>query len=78
MGWMLLQEDSIEKALRQFDMAIGVKADYMEAYYNRGLCNEILEKYNEAIADYNQALTFKSDYEPAKIALKRASQKIKK
>jgi tetratricopeptide (TPR) repeat protein len=77
-GWMLLQEDSVEKALRQFDMAVGAKPNYIEAYFNRGLCYEILEKYTEAIADYNQALQFNADYVPAKEALKRATQKIKK
>jgi tetratricopeptide (TPR) repeat protein len=75
---MLLQEDSIDKALRQFDMAIGVKQDYVEAYFNRGLCHEILEKYELAIADYTQALTFNPDYQAAKIALLRAKNHLKK
>jgi tetratricopeptide (TPR) repeat protein len=77
-GWMLLQEDSIDKALRQFDMAIGVKQDYVEAYFNRGLCYEILEKYELAIADYTQALTFNPDYQAAKTALLRAKNHLKK
>jgi tetratricopeptide (TPR) repeat protein len=77
-GWMLLQEDSIEKAIRQFNMAIGVKQDYVEAYFNRGLCHEILEKYEVAIADYTQALTFNPDYQPAKAALLRAKNHLKK
>ncbi len=75
---MLLQEDSTEKALRQFDMAIAVKQDYVEAYYNRGLCNEILEKYDLAVADYEQALAFNPDYTLAKTALQRATKLIKK
>jgi len=78
MGWMLLQEDSTEKAMRQFDLAIQVKQDYVEAWYNRGLCNENLEKYEPAIEDYKQALTFNPDYSPAQTALRRAQQHAKK
>jgi tetratricopeptide (TPR) repeat protein len=50
----------------------------VEAYFNRGLCHEILEKYELAIADYTQALTFNPDYLAAKIALLRAKNHLKK
>ena len=77
-GWMLMQEDSTEKAIRQFDIAIQNKPDYADAYYNRGICKEILEKYQEALEDYNQAISFNSDYLPYKEAQQRVSKKIKK
>lgn len=76
-GWMLLQEDSTEKALRQFDIAIQVKPDYTEAYYNRGLCHEILGHVAEAKNDYEQALVFAPDYILAKEALKRIQPSLK-
>jgi tetratricopeptide (TPR) repeat protein len=75
MGWMLLQEDSTEKAIRQFGIAIQEKPDYVEAYYNRGLCYEIEGKMEQAKEDYNQALTFNPDYEPGKTALQRVNSK---
>ncbi len=75
MGWMLLQEDSTEKAIRQFGIAIQEKPDYVEAYYNRGLCYEIQGNHAQAIEDYNQALTFNPDYEPSKSALQRIKNK---
>lgn len=75
MGWMLLQEDSTEKALRQFSIAIQEKPDYTEAYFNRGLCQEILGKPEQALEDYQQALIFNPDYKPAQEALQRVQKK---
>lgn len=74
-GWMLLQEDSTEKALRQFTIAIQEKPDYVEAYFNRGLCQEILGDLPKAREDYQQALTFNADYTPASEALQRIKNK---
>jgi len=74
-GWMLLQEDSTEKALRQFTIAIQEKPDYVEAYFNRGLCQEILGDLAKAREDYQQALTFNPDYTPASEALQRITKK---
>ncbi len=70
-GWMLLQEDSVEKAIRHFGMAIQVKQDYADAYYNRGLCYEILGKKDSAIIDYKQALVFSPDLASCQTALQR-------
>jgi tetratricopeptide (TPR) repeat protein len=78
MGWMLLQEDSTEKAIRQFNIAIEVKPDYADAYFNRGLCYEIQQDYQNAIHDYNQAINFNQDNNNYKIALNRATQKTTK
>ena len=75
-GWMLMQEDSVDKAIRQFDIAIQNKPDYADAYYNRGICKEILKTYKEALEDYNQALSFNAEYKPYIEAKKRVSSKI--
>jgi tetratricopeptide (TPR) repeat protein len=78
MGWMLMQEDSTEKAIRQFGIAIQVKPDYFQAYYNRGLCHEILGDIPKAIEDYKQSLSFNPDYAICAESLKRAETKNKK
>lgn len=77
-GWMLLQQDSIEKALRHFSMAIVVKPEFSEAYYNRGLCYEILEQYDSAYVNYQQALSLNEDLPNGKVALQRVKPFIKK
>lgn len=71
-GWMLLQEDSTDKAARFFSMAIQEKPDYAEAYYNRGLCYEIQGDFKKAAIDYDQALVFN----PALSACVTAKQRL--
>ncbi len=75
-GWILMQQDSIEKALRQFDHVTQIEPNNPEAYYNKGLCNEILKKKTEAINDYKQAITFDKDYQEPKDGLKRLGEKL--
>jgi len=76
-GWMLMQEDSTEKAIRQFDIAIQNKPDYADAYYNRGICKEILGNHADALEDYKQALSFNMDNPSFKEAEQRVAQKLK-
>lgn len=75
MGFILMQQDSIEKAHRQFDIAVGIEPTNVDAYYNRGLCAEILGRKQDALADYEQALKFNEAYQPAKEALRRLAAK---
>jgi tetratricopeptide (TPR) repeat protein len=70
-GWLLLQQDSTEKARRQFDFVTKIEPNNAKAYYNRGLCSEILKDKNDAINDYRQALIFDSSYDAPVAALKR-------
>jgi tetratricopeptide (TPR) repeat protein len=74
-GWMLLQEDSTEKATRFFSMAIEEKPDYADAYYNRGLCYEIQGDNKQARTDYEQALVFNPDFPACQTALNRLPSK---
>ncbi|PZF72304.1 tetratricopeptide repeat protein [Taibaiella soli] len=71
MGFVLMQQDSTEKALRQFDLVTKITPNDPDAYYNRGKCHEKLGQKQEAIADYKQALVFDKDYKDATAALKR-------
>ena len=77
-GWMLMQEDSTETAIRQFDIAIQNKPDYADAYYNRGICKEIIGKYAESLEDYEQAISFNAENVAYQDAKKRITPKIKK
>ena len=75
MGWILMHQDSLEKASKQFDYVTKIEPDNSEAYYNRAVCKELLKKTNEAVADYKQALTLEPNYEEAKEALIRINKK---
>jgi tetratricopeptide (TPR) repeat protein len=70
-GFILMQQDSLEKSRRQFDLVTKTDPANPAAYYNRGLCSEMLGRKDEAIADYRQALTFDKDYVKAKEGLTR-------
>jgi len=70
-GWILLQQDSLDKAWRQFDLVTRIQPNNADAYYNRALCSEMMNKKQDAINDYKQALMFDTAYTEAKGALKR-------
>lgn len=71
MGYILMQQDSLEKAYRQYDLLTQISPASAEAYYNRGLCNELMGKKEEAIMDFKQAIVFDSEYEEPREGLKR-------
>jgi len=71
MGWILLQQDSLEKAHRQFDLVTKVEPNNAKAYYNRGLCSELMNQKTDALKDYEQALTFDKNMPQAKEGVKR-------
>lgn len=71
LAYILMQQDSLEAAIHQLNTVITLEPVNAKAYYNRGLCHEVLEHKNEAIADYKQALLFNKNYKEAKEALAR-------
>jgi tetratricopeptide (TPR) repeat protein len=75
LGWIYMQQDSLEKAWRHFDIATKIEPNNFKAYYNRGLCSEMMKKKTEAIEDYKQALVFNPKYADAQVALKRLESK---
>lgn len=70
-GYILMQQDSFEKAWRQFDLVAKITPNDPAAYYNRGVCSEKMGKKQEAINDYKQALVFDKNYKDAIDALKK-------
>lgn len=74
-GWILMHQDSLEKATRQFDFVTKIEPDNAEAYYNRGLCYELLKLPAKAIADYTQAIQFDAEYQEPKDGIKRLAKK---
>lgn len=75
LGYMYMQEDSIEKSFRQYDIVTKIDPINPAAYYNRGLCNEMMNKINEAVADYRQASSLDTAYKSPKEALRRLKVK---
>ncbi|MBS1616851.1 MAG: tetratricopeptide repeat protein [Bacteroidetes bacterium] len=71
MGYILLQQDSFSKARRQFDLVTRISPADARAYYNRGLCSELMGDKDAAAADYRQALNFNSHYANAAEGLDR-------
>jgi tetratricopeptide (TPR) repeat protein len=74
-GWILMNQDSLEKAWRQFDLVTRLEPVDAEAYYNRGLCSELMDKKPEALQDYRQALTFNPNYKEAADGIRRLEVK---
>jgi tetratricopeptide (TPR) repeat protein len=64
-----------DSAAHYFSNAVSIFPGYYQAFYNRGLCNESLNKRKEAEADYRKALNLKPDYTEAAIALNRITSK---
>ncbi|MBK8444362.1 MAG: tetratricopeptide repeat protein [Sphingobacteriales bacterium] len=75
LGYILLEEDSVELAEKHFEIATKVAPSYAAAYYMRGLCAETRGDTRTALQYYKQALTFKNDLEPAAEGVKRLDVK---
>ncbi len=74
LGYLLMQQDSVEKAFRMYDLVTKMQPDNPTAYYDRGVCNEMMKKITEAAADYKRAITLDTSYQSPRIALKRISK----
>jgi tetratricopeptide (TPR) repeat protein len=74
-GYILLQQDSLEKAWRQYNLVTQIDPANPAAYYSRGLCSELMNKKTDAIKDYKQALVFNAKDDEAKQGLRRLGGK---
>ena len=63
-GYLLLNKDP-EASISANNRAIRLKPDYAEAYYNRGVSKGTLERYDDAIDDYDETIRLKPDYAEA-------------
>ncbi len=73
-GLIYLDLDSIPQAYKQFDICIKTAPLHIRAYYYRGLTAEFLDRKEQAIADYKQALVLAPDFVDAKEGLSRVSR----
>jgi tetratricopeptide (TPR) repeat protein len=71
MGNILMQQDSVQKSMRQFAMVLKVDPRNPTAYYDRGVCYEVMDSMKSAIDDYRHALILDPTYKSPKEALKR-------
>lgn len=70
-GWILMQQDSLQQAIVQFRQATKADPGNAGAFYNSGLCQELLGNNSEAAADYRKALSVDPQYAEAREALAR-------
>ena len=76
-GEKLAQQGNIEKAIAYYDKAIEFKPDFHEAWYNRGVALNKLERYTEAIASYDKVIEIKPDDHEAWYKRGQALYKLK-
>jgi tetratricopeptide (TPR) repeat protein len=57
-----MNEKRTDEALNDFDMAIKLKPDFTDAYYNQGNVFFDEKKYEDAISSYTKAINLKTDY----------------
>jgi tetratricopeptide (TPR) repeat protein len=76
-GFMYLAEDSIMLAYHYFNYATQVKTQYAEAYYYRGLCQELLGNHREALSDIDQAISLKPNFTEAQQTYEKLSNEKK-
>ncbi len=73
-GWILMQQDSFEKAARHFDIVAKLEPTDASAYYNKGLCYELMNQKSKALEEYKQAIVFDKNYKEAKEGIQRLSK----
>lgn len=71
LGYVLIQQDSLETALRQFNIVITLEPDNADAFYNKGLASELSGRKEDAIVSYRKALQLYRNYSDAAEGLKR-------
>ena len=62
LGDALLQKGQVNEALEQFQKAVGIYSNYLEAHYNLGVALFQKGQMDEAVAQYQKALEINPDY----------------
>ena len=73
-GYLLSEEKQGEEAISAYNKAIEMKADYAEAYYNRGKQKVILSQDLDAIKDLDKAIEL--NFDEAKVYVVRGVAKF--
>lgn len=66
-GSAKFQLENYKSAIDDFDQAIELENDYVDAYYVRALCYGNLKKYDKAINDFNKVIALNPEYKDAYI-----------
>ena len=61
------QLENYKSAIDDFDQAIELENDYIDAYYVRALCYGNLKKYDKAVNDFNKVIELNPEYKDAYI-----------
>ena len=73
-GLVFYNEGLYERAISDYDKALGLNQKYIEAYISRGLAYMAQDKFDPALSDYNKALELDPYNENAYIARGNAYQ----
>ncbi len=76
MGYLYFYMDSVKPAYNHFTILIQTDPMNAKAYYMRGLCNLKRGVWNEAVADFSQALKLNPEFEDAREKLVEAQKHI--
>ncbi len=57
--------DKLDEAIKAFDKAIEIDAQYTYAWYNKGHVLELLDKFDEAIKAFDKAIEINPQYAKA-------------
>ena len=61
-GNILSEGGWVREAVSAYDMALRLKSDYAEAYYNRGTAKTLIGEYKAAIADFDEAIRLNPEF----------------
>ena len=61
-GSILSEGGWVSEAISAYDMALRLKPDYAEAYYNRGTAKTLIGEYDTALADFDEAIRLNSEF----------------
>jgi hypothetical protein len=73
-GWAYFNNGDYDKAIADFDQAIRLYPNYVQAYINRGITYEKKGDYDRAIADYELVLQINPNHANAKSNLAQLTQ----
>lgn len=61
-GNILSEGGWIREAISAYDIALRLKPDYAEAYYNRGTAKTLIGEYETAITDFDEAIRLNPEF----------------